>query len=202
LTKPAAPLPTELEPGSKTEPDSGSPGRLRWIPAGILAVAAVVLLVLLAIASHGVYWAKTGDSAGARAANQEQVLASAKKCFAQVNTYDYRKLDGLVARDLPCTTGKFKTDLKEALQKTIIPQAPKAKAVQRAQVNRAGVSSVSSDGKQVVTLIYAQLVVSNSTTAKTTPRTDLVGAVVTMDRVGSKWLISKVGFDAGTGLGG
>jgi hypothetical protein len=196
---------SESQPPTETEPEAGDGKRAgwqRWIPAGILAVAAVVLLALLVVASHGVYWAKPDDSAGARTAKQEQVLAAAKKCFATVNTYDYRKVDGLVAKDLPCTTGKFKTDLKEALQKTIIPQAPKTKAVQSAQVNRAGVISVDSAGTQVVTLIYGQLVVTNSTTAKTTPRTDLFGAVVTMNRVGSDWLISKVGFDAGNGLGG
>jgi hypothetical protein len=207
LTKPAVrPTPEperEIEPEVESEPtEREGGGWQRWIPAGVLGVAAVALVVVLVVVSHGVYWAKTDDAAGARAAKQEQVLAAAKKCFATVNTYDYRKLSGVIAKDLPCTTGKFKTDLKEALQKTIIPQAPKTKSVQSAQVNRAGVISVNGAGTQLVALIYGQLVVTNSTTAKTTPRTDLFGAVVTMDRVGSDWLISKVGFDAGNGLGG
>jgi hypothetical protein len=213
-TEPSAPPSTEpttpiepiepIEPTEPTEPSDAGTGTgnwLRWLPAGILGVAALVGLVLLVVLSHGVYWAKPDTSAGARTAKQEQVLAAAKKCFATVNTYDYRKLTGLVTKDLTCTTGKFSSDLKEALQKTIIKQAPAAKAVQTAQVNRAGVISVNRAGTQWVTLIYGQLVVSNNTTAKTTPRTDLFGAVVTMNKVGSKWLISKVGFDAGNGLG-
>jgi hypothetical protein len=177
-------------------------GRGRWLPAGILAAAAIAALVLLVIASHGVYWAKSGDSADARAAKQEQVLAAAKKCFATVNTYDYRKLTGLVTKDLACTTGGFKTDLQKALQTTILAKAPTLKAVQTAQVNRAGIISVTPDGKQWTTLIYGQLVQSNTTTAKSSPRTDLFGAIVTMDHVGSQYLISKVDFDAGNGLGG
>jgi hypothetical protein len=175
---------------------------VRWVPAGILAAAAIVLFVLLAVASHGVYWAKSGDSTGARADRQEQVLAAAKKCFATVNTYDYRTLSGLMAKDLPCATGKFKSDLQQALQKTIVPQAPKQKAVQNAQVNKAGIVAVTPDGEQWTTLIYGQLTQSNATTAKSAPRTDLFGAVVTMDHVGGKYLISKVDFDAGNGLGG
>jgi hypothetical protein len=190
-------------PDAPIEPEAErTGGRVRWLPAGILAAAAIAALVLLVIASHGVYWAKSDDPAGVRAAKQEQVLAAAKKCFATVNTYDYRKLTGLVTKDLACTTGGFKTDLQKALQTTILAKAPKLKAVQTAQVNRAGVISVTPDGKQWTTLIYGQLVQSNATTAKSSPRTDLFGAIVTMDHVGSQYLISKVDFDAGNGLGG
>lgn len=204
LRKPSAAVrrPVVDEPVVDEPAAESGPGRLRWLPAGILAAAAIALLVLLVIASHGVYWAKSGDAASARAAKQEQVLAAAKKCFATVNTYDYRKLTGLVAKDLACTTGGFKTDLQTALQTTILAKAPKLKAVQTAQVNRAGIISVTPDGKQWTTLIYGQLVQSNTTTAKTAPRTDLFGAIVTMDQVGNEYLISKVDFDAGNGLGG
>jgi hypothetical protein len=174
--------------------------RVRWLPAGILAAAAIAVLVLLVIASHGVYWAKS-DYSGARAAKQEQVLAAAKQCFATVNTYDYRKLTGLVGKDLACTTGGFKTTLQKALQTTILAKAPKLKAVQTAQVDRAGIVSVTPDGKQWTTLIYGHLTLSNTTTAKSS-RTDLFGAKVTMDQVGSQYLISSVGYDAGNGLGG
>jgi hypothetical protein len=62
--------------------------------------------------------------------------------------------------------------------------------------------SVTPDGKQWTTLIYGHLTQSNSTTAKSAPRTDLFGAVVTMTQVGSRYLISKVDFDDGNGLGG
>jgi hypothetical protein len=94
-------------------------------------------------------------------------------------------------------TGTFTADLKKALTSQILPLAPKAKAVQTAQINRAGVVSVSRDGQQWVTLIYGQLSQSNTSTGKSGPRIDIVGAVVTMDRVGGKWLISKVATDAG-----
>ena len=109
----------------------------------MLGVGVVVLLVLVVIASHGVYWAKPDDSAGARDRAQEQVLAAAKKCFAQINTYDYRKLTGLVKQDITCTTGTFTSDLTKALTSRSSRSRRRLKAVQTAQVNRAGIVSVS-----------------------------------------------------------
>lgn len=204
-----APLATDDAPLAAAEAAALAPRPLRAagpvravrIAAVLLGIVAAALLAVLAVVSHGVYWAKPSASAGARNAQQEQVLAAAKKCFATINTYDYRKLSGLLAKDLPCTTGAFRNDLRTALQRTIVPAAPKAKAVQTAQVNRAGVVSVSQDGQQWVTLIYGQLVQTNTSTGAT-PRTDLFGAVVTLDRVGGQWLISKVGYDTGNSLGG
>jgi Mce-associated membrane protein len=189
------------QPRQPQESDQSSGASLRWVPAGLLAIAALTLAVICVFASHGVYWAKPDHSSGARNAKQEQVLAAAKKCFATVNSYDYRKLDGLAAKDAACLTGTFKSQFASYLQKTIIALAPKAKAVQTAQVNKAGVVSVNQDGTQWTTLIYGQLVQSNTSTAKGTPRTDLFGAVVTVDRVGNRYLISKVGYDTGNPFG-
>jgi hypothetical protein len=202
--KPATPAPVDEVgwPPAETPRGSGPDRRLARLPAAVLGLAAMLLLALVLVFSHGVYWAKPDHSAGARSAQQERVLAAVKKCYATINTFDYRHLNGLVHRALPCTTGKFTSDVRTALQKTIIPKAPAAKATQTAQINRAGIVSVSPDGRQWVTLLFGQLVISNATTAKNAPRTDVFGAVVTVDQVGGKWLISKVDFDAGSGLGG
>jgi hypothetical protein len=207
----APPAPVSAPPPSyDAQPvaDAPAPGRagasrfpMQWLPAAVLGVAVVVLAVFLAVASHGVYWAKPGDSAGIRTVNQEKVLAAATKCFAQINSYDYRKLDGLLQKDLACTTGTFTSDLREAVQKEILKLAPQLHATQTAQINKAGIASVSPSGDQVVTLIYGQLAQSNTKTAKTSPRLDVVGAVVTVDDVHGQWLISKVDADTGSSLG-
>jgi hypothetical protein len=196
MTKAAREEPTRRAPAP---PGRGLP--MTWIPAGVLGLGVLVLLVILVVVSHGVYWAKPDDSAGARMARQEQVLAAAKKCFAQINSYDYRKLDGVLAKDLACTTGTFTNDLRKTLSTQIIPLAPKLKATQTAQVNKAGVTSVSRSGNQVGTVIYGQLAQTNSTTARKSPRIDVVGAVVTMDKVGDLWLVSKIDTDVGNSLG-
>jgi len=190
------PEPT-AEPGA--EPRRGFP--VQWIPAIVLGVAVVVLAVFVVVVSHGVYWAKTDNSAGTRTVHQEEVLAATKKCFAQINSYDYRKLDGLLQKDLACTTGTFTGDLRQAVQKEILRLAPQVKATQTAQVNKAGIASVSPSGNQVVTLIYGQLAQSNTKTAKSSPRLDVVGAVVTVDYVHGRWLIAKVDSDTGNSLG-
>jgi hypothetical protein len=205
---PVAPV-TVVKPAPKPEPEPTSipvvapdesprRGIAAWIPAGVLGVAVVTLLVFLVVASHGVYWAKPNDSSSARTVRQEQVLAAVKKCFAQINSYDYRKLDGLTQKDLACATGTFTADLRHALQTQILPRAPKVKATQTAQINKAGIVSVSPSGDQVVTLIYGQLAQSNTQTAKSSPRVDVVGALVTADNVNGTWLISKVDSDTGS----
>ena len=117
------------------------------------------------------------------------MLAAAKKCFVQINSYDYRDLDGLVAKDTACTTGTFTGDLRKALQTPILKLAPTLHARQTAQVNKAGIASISPDGKQVVTLIYGQFSVTNDQTAKKQPRVDVVGAVVTVTDVQGTWRI-------------
>lgn len=193
--------PVVAEPGGAPDARQRPGFPLQWIPAVVLGIAVLVLAVFVVIASHGVYWAKADASSGARTVRQEEVLAATKKCFAQINSYDYRRLDGLVQKDLACTTGTFTSDLRQALQTQILKLAPKLKATQTAQINKAGIVSVSPSGDQVVTLIYGQLAQSNSTTAKTSPRVDVVGAVVTVDKVRGQWLVSKVASDTGNSLG-
>lgn len=178
---------------------------LAWFPAAVLGTAAVLLLGILIWFSHGGYWDKpdTNSAGSPSATEQQQVLAAAKTCFATVNTYDYTKLDDALAAGEKCTTGKFSDDYKLAFQTQIEALAPKRKATQTAQVNKAGIVSISPDGKQWVILIYGQLHITNSDTAKSnSPQVDPAGAVVTMDHVGDKWLISKLDVDTGTGLGG
>ena len=197
-TKPAPRYEPVPEPTAEPTAEPGAAPRrgfpVQWIPA-------VVLAVFVVVASHGVYWAKTDNSAGTRTVQQEEVLAATKKCFAQINSYDYRKLDGLLQKDLACTTGTFTGDLRQAVQKEILRLAPQVKATQTAQVNKAGIASVSPSGNQVVTLIYGQLAQSNTKTAKSSPRLDVVGAVVTVDYVHGRWLIAKVDSDTGNSLG-
>ncbi|MCZ4500308.1 MAG: hypothetical protein JWQ74_2863 [Marmoricola sp.] len=178
------------------EPRSGA--LLSWVPSGVLAAAAVVLVVCLAIAGHGVYYGKDGVSAGQRNTFQQQVLAAAKTCLAAINTYDYRKVPTAEAAALACTTGPFTASLKNTYEKTIKVKAPPAKAVQTAQVNEAGIRSVSPDGKQVDVLVIGQLAITNVQTTSGTPTYDPFGTVVTLDKVGSKWLIARYESDTGS----
>ncbi len=78
----------------KTTPD-GSPAAANltaWIPTLVLGTAALVLLVLIAVSGHGVYYAKSGVSTTTRNTSQQAALAAAKTCIAAINTYDYRNI--------------------------------------------------------------------------------------------------------------
>ena len=127
------------------------------------------------------------------------MLAAAKTCFARLNSYDYRTLDDDYAAGLACTTGSFTTDYQDSFRTQVKPYAAAVKIVRVAQVNKAGIAAINGDGTQWVILIYGQLQITNTTTGTDSPRIDPVGGVVTMDKVGDKWLVAKVDVDTGTG---
>jgi len=168
----------------------------------VFGVAALVLLVLIAVAGHGVYYAKSGISSSTRNSNQQAALAAAKSCIATINTYDYRTLPKNEAAALACITGQFTDSMKLTYSKTLIPEAPVAKATQTAQINYAGISSVSPDGTQIQVLLYGQFTVTNLQTASSgTPRYDIFGVTATMDKVKGKWLVAKYVSDTGAAGG-
>ncbi|MGI8761517.1 MAG: hypothetical protein ACR2LF_09560, partial [Jatrophihabitantaceae bacterium] len=160
---------------------------LRWAPAALAGVVAVALAVVCVVTSHGVWWATSSTNV---ISERGQVLAAAKSCMATMNTYDYRKLPQSEAAGLACTTGKLTSQYQTAINTVIKPQAVKVQFTQTAQVNNAGVESVSPDGKQWVVLVFGQLATTNSSTGSTTPRPDVFSARATMQKVGSKWLVA------------
>ncbi|PZS34113.1 MAG: hypothetical protein DLM58_06295 [Pseudonocardiales bacterium] len=160
---------------------------LRWLPAGVLAVAALVLAVLCVALGSGVWYAtKSSDEV------RGEVLAAAKTCTGKVSSYDYRKLAEAKKDGLSCATGQFKKDYAKAMDTIIAKEAPVTKTTQSVQVAKAGIEQVSSDGKQWTVLIYGQHTVTNTKTGLKTPRLDKLSVRATMDKVGNKWLISKI----------
>ena len=199
---PKEPKPPKAARPAKEPAAAGQGAALRWAPTSVLTAVAVILIVLIAIAAHGVYYAKkAGPSSTGSDPAQQQALAAAKTCIAAINTYDYRKLDQAEASALACTTGAFTTSLRTTFEKTIKPQAPAAQATQTAQVNQAGIQAVSPDGKQIQILMYGQLTITNVQTPSGSPRYDPFGIVVTMDKVGQTWLVAKYGSDVGATVG-
>ena len=158
-----------------------------WLPAAVLGVAVVVLAVLCVTYGKGV-WYGTKSAGEVRG----EVLSAAKTCTAKVSSYDYRKLVQAKKDGQSCATGKFKKDYTTAMDTIVAKEAPKTKTTQSVQVAKAGIEQVSSDGNQWTLLIYGQHTVTNTTTGTRTPRLDKLSVRVTMDKVGNKWLISKL----------
>ena len=144
------------------------------------------------------YWAKPNDSASSRTVRRNRCWPRSRSASRRSTPTTTASWTGWSQKDLACTTGTFTADLRHALQTQILRLAPKLKATQTAQINRAGIASVSPSGDQVVTLIYGQLPSRTTETAKSSPRVDVVGAVVTVDNVHGTWLISKVDSDTGS----
>lgn len=183
------------EPVPATTATSGTPGappawsgRRAWLPAFVLAIVCLGLLGWGVYDSHGVWWAKSSSSV---ADERGPVLAAAKSCMAAMNTYDYRKLAESEATGAACTTGTFSGQYKQAFEKLIKPQAAKVQFTQTAQINNAGIESVSGDGQQWVVLVYGQLSTTNSQTGTKAPTLTPFSARVTMQHVGDKWLVAN-----------
>jgi hypothetical protein len=169
------------------------PAWVNWAPAAVLTVGAAVMAVLLVVVSHGVWWGPADDAAPSAAkvnTTREQVLAAAKTCVATTNNYKYTDLAGYERKALACTTGHFTTVLRQTIESLVKVNAPKLKAAQTAQINRAGIEAVTPDGTQWTLIVFGQLSVVNSSYPK--GRTDPFGAQVRMEKVKGKWLMSNL----------
>jgi hypothetical protein len=184
--------PSDGEPGPDSaagpRPADAASARRAWLPAIVLAIVCLGFLGWGIYDSHGVWWAKSSSSV---ADERGPVLAAAKSCMAAMNTYDYRKLAQSEAKGVACTTGTFTGQYQQAFEKLIKPQAAKVKFTQTAQINNAGVESVSGDGQQWVVLVYGQLSTTNSQTGTKAPTLTPFSARVTMQHVGAKWLVAN-----------
>lgn len=169
------------EPGAPT-PARSTPEWLRWLPATVLTIASLGMVILLVVASHGVWWNRPSSGAV-----RDQVLAAAKTCVSQTNTYNYKSLDAYEAAGVKCATGVYTGQFTQAVEKIIKKNAPTLKAVQSTQINTAAIESVTRSGQWSV-LIFGQIKVTN--TNYPNGRTDPFGAVARMEKVHGKWLIS------------
>ena len=162
---------------------SATPTWLRWLPATVLGLLAAALAVLLLVQVVG----NSGKTAAV--SSRDAVLSAAKGCTAALASYDYRKLDQATQAGLACATGTFKSQYGTSMKNVVGKIAPQQQAVVTFQVANAGVESSTSDGKQMVVLVYGQQSVTNKSTGST-PRLDVLSARVTMTKVGGKWLVS------------
>ncbi|HEV7193229.1 MAG TPA: hypothetical protein VGN35_08470 [Jatrophihabitantaceae bacterium] len=167
--------------------------RLATAGLALIIVASVAVAAVLGIGlwlSHGVWWAKSSTDAR-RNTERQQVLAAAKTCTARILSYDYRTLAASEKAGQACATGQLKADYTKLMDTTVKQIAPQSNVVQVFQVEKAGVSSVSPDGKQWVIVVYGQQQVS-SKTITSGPRLDISNAVVTLNKVGGQWLVSNM----------
>jgi Mce-associated membrane protein len=201
--RPAAVAQAERPAGARPTPKrtvSSEPERHRvtnerppvgtWLPLAILAA------VLIAVLAVNLTWLgglshPGGHQTSTTAADREKLMSQAQTKVALVASYDYRKIDADATAAEAGMIEPFKSTYAKSIQSTIKPLAAQVKAIVTCSVEKAAVSSVSSDGKQAVVLIYAQLSTENSTT-NGQPRLDIATIQVTMNKQGGNWFISNL----------
>lgn len=168
---------------AEREPAGTAPGWLRWLPAAILVTGVIAIAVVLFIASNGVWRGKPSASA-----QRDQVLAAAKTCVAATASYSYTDLAGFEKRATSCTTGQFTKSFRSSVKDVVDKLAPKTKAVSKAQIDKAGLQSVS-DGQWTV-VVYGRVTITNTTVPK--GRIDPFSAVAIMQKKSGNWVIAKL----------
>jgi hypothetical protein len=190
--QPAEPAAVPEQPAGVAAPVDvrpAPPAWLNWAPAGVLSVGAVLMAILIAAFSHGVWWGPDPSSPPSNPdVRREQVLAAAKTCLAATNSYEYTRLDAYEQKALACATGPFVGQLRKTIDSLVKVNAPKLKSSQTAQINRGGIEAISPDGGQWTILLFGQLTVTNTNEPK--GRTDPFAAQVRMQKAHGKWLIA------------
>jgi Mce-associated membrane protein len=150
-------------------------------------VAVLATLAVLAGAA-GVATYVGADRAAETTATEKAALAAASSSAEVVLSYDYRSMDRTIAAARKHSTGDF-LDEYDDTSKVLKAQAPKVKAIVRADVVAASV--VRSERDRAVILLFVNQATQN-TTISGGSRVDQNRVRMTMVRAGSHWLVSGV----------
>ncbi|REF37314.1 hypothetical protein [Thermasporomyces composti] len=164
-------------------PSRGSAGRrpLSW-RVWLLAALTLVAVLVSAVLGYRVHTARAVETA------RVQALRAGTDAAEVVLSYDHRRLDRDVARARRLITGRFEREYTRFVRTAVRPVAERTGAVVRAEARAASVVSASS--QRVVLVLF----VNQTTTLaeRPEPRVDLTRVRMTMERVGERWLVSRV----------
>ncbi len=163
--------------------------------AVVLALLVLALVVVLVLGNKVLPWTTASEQHTRQYDAVEQAASRAVLAFLNV---DYRRMDAQIKQVESLSTGEFKTQYSGAAPQ-FKAAAQQAKAVTVGAVRYTAVNAVS--GSRAVVLVAANTVVKNSSTTKqkstsacphTGARCDKYRFVVTLDRAGSGWKMSKL----------
>lgn len=154
-------------------------------PSNAVANIAAVLLVLSLAASGFLYLNVRGHDADQKAG--EAVIELARTAAPQVLSYDYSALPDYRDRVRELTTGKFRDEITELIDKTIVPAAKKDQIVTQATVPE--VSIVSENDSKVVLLMFVNQVTRKKTYK--TPQVEGSRVRISFVKTDGKWKISQ-----------
>jgi Mce-associated membrane protein len=151
----------------------------------LLGLVAVVLAIAVVSLQHRGHTLRTTHGGG------QQAMYAAATAAQDLSSYDYRTLESDIKTAAAQTTGQLRTDYEKQAQ-AIMATARQQQVVVNAQTVKSGV--VSASPGQVVVLVFL-----NRTTSKTASSSsgqertpDQLRLVMTMKKVGGRWLVAKV----------
>jgi Mce-associated membrane protein len=184
----------ETRKSRKSSKSSKSSERARklWRPSLSLPnigmqILALLVLVAVALTAAVVSLLMRADTLRTTDRGAEQAKNAAMTAAQDLSSYDYRTLESDIKTAAGQTTGKLRTDYEKQAQ-AITATARQQQVVVNAQALRAGVQSASTD--QVVVLVFLNRTSSKASGEPRTP--DQLKLNMTMNKVGDRWLVSKV----------
>lgn len=161
-------------------------------PVGVIPPASrilILLVLLVAVVAAGVVFLFLENRRLETVASARTAAVSAARSHAEaLFSYDYRSIEDDAAEGRAATIGEFRKQYVATFEEVLFQQARQQETVVTAQVRAASVISARAD--QVVVLLF----VNQATEKKTLEATKVDGprVVMTLDKVGDKWLVSDV----------
>ncbi|WP_280388004.1 hypothetical protein [Nocardia wallacei] len=165
---------------------AGKPVRTwrRWLPRPVTAVLGVLVVVAVVVA---VVLGWKLENRNERNDAGQAALAAAQNYAVALTSIDSSRLDPDITTVLDGATGEFK-DMYSKSADQLKPMLLQAKSVSKGRVVAASVQSASAD--RAVVMLFVDAEITNVTNPQ--PRIDRNRILMTMDRVGDRWLASKV----------
>ncbi|MEU1983188.1 hypothetical protein [Nocardia sp. NPDC019395] len=186
----AEPAGTTEDPAGAAEPgaDPGhSPAESPMRSRSVRALVGVLVLLLIATTSLaavlGWQWKDSRDVDRAATA----ALTAAQQYAVALTSIDAKRMDADFATLADGATGKFK-DMYTRSAEQLKHLLAEAQSVSSGRVVASSVQSASRD--RVVVLLFVDAQITNTTTPE--PRLDRNRIIMTMDRVGDRWLAGEV----------
>lgn len=174
----------ETDGGDGPRGDDGLATRRRRSPSLIQWIAAVVLVAVLAFAGYAGWQLYQHHQVDVAA---EQALAAAEEFALTLTTINPNAIDANITEVLDGSTGEFKNLYQQSsdqLRQVLIDNQAAAQGV----VIDSAVKSATKNRVEVV--LFIDQVVANSTAPE--PQLDRSRVVMTMEKVGDRWLAAKV----------
>lgn len=174
---------TDVPTASTARARGWRPGWLTAGLAGLLATAALVASV--------VFW-QVAEDRRTLADNEAAARSAAAVIVEKMLGYSYQTFDQHTTEVSALLTGSFKNEFVQAATTRVKPLAVPNQAVVVAKASEVSVMSTTGQGDQEMVRILA-FVNQTTTSAKLDrPQIDQNRVILTMLRVGGRWLVSKV----------